>query len=427
LYFSNSDEFIAGINNENKNTFIVKLNFIVINKMPLYYIPLNINKCCEKLNIINSKYINKYIYDAFSEFYENTFCSFELTTGKNVGSICGSRIKNNEKYCQRHIKSLYKINTKKEIVEKKRFYCISKSCRRTSCGRLVKGPNEVCNFHKNKSKGNNYILNIDEFYFKEYKKYLYNIDNYDDIIYETYSSEYINYKKYLNNVNYNYDDIIYRKYKFDNEIVENIKSIDCNLPDYDNETLNISNNIENSLSLNKKKKKKKNKNKNKGKVIINNIDENINSSIDIKNVIYNINLNNNGNNKKEIDIILSSIEKLKYNKYIDLYLQFLSSNIKILLNLNDKSNNINKDRNGYSKVIIFNKNIELETIIRDIIYDIDDIHKNTITWFGNKLNIIDYNKKYNIDMNKNCINIYKIDDIGKINKLNIDSLLILYF
>jgi hypothetical protein len=185
--------------------------------MPLIYIPLDISKCCEYLNIENNKYVNKYIYNKFSDFFDNKFCPFKIN--KNKSYICGNKIKNVSKYCKKHNK----------CVKKQVFYCISKSCRRSSCGRKVKGPNQLCFFHKNKIdehdkqlSQNNFILNINNSYFEEYKKYLYNIDNYNDIIYETYASEFLSYKNYLNNINYD-DNIIYEKYIIENNIKDIVK------------------------------------------------------------------------------------------------------------------------------------------------------------------------------------------------------------
>lgn len=52
------------------------------------------------------------------------------------------------------------------------------------------------------------ILNINTNYFREYKNYLYNLNNYDDIIYQIYSPEYITYKKYLKDNDDDYYDFI---------------------------------------------------------------------------------------------------------------------------------------------------------------------------------------------------------------------------
>lgn len=116
--------------------------------MPLQYIPLNISKCCEKYNIPNNKYINKYIYEQFIELIETTFCPFELIKGKNKKNICGNKIKNGDKYCKRHNKVTIKDNNREK------YYCNSKSYRRNMCGRLVKKPNELCCFHKKNNKIN---------------------------------------------------------------------------------------------------------------------------------------------------------------------------------------------------------------------------------------------------------------------------------
>lgn len=52
---------------------------------------------------------------------------------------------------------------------------------------------------------NKYLLNTDTFYFKEYKNYIYSLDTYDDIIYQYYSDEYSEYKKYLHEISYKYN------------------------------------------------------------------------------------------------------------------------------------------------------------------------------------------------------------------------------
>lgn len=430
--------------------------------MPLLYIPLNISKCCKKYNIPDNKYVNKQIYENFLEIIENNFCPFELITGKNIGNICGAKIKKDEKYCKRHIKYLNNINTKDELIRKKKFYCSSKSYRRINCGRLVKGSNEICSFHKNKINNNNYILNLDTFYFKEYKNYLYSMDNYNDIIYEMYSSEYSTYKKYLNNIYYDYDDIVYKKYKFDNEIIDivkhsfntdilykivdmtrkdnkkliNCKKNDCILPEINNEKLNIFKNNENLLSKKKKKKNKKKKKINDNKYIKTiKIKENIKKNI-IDNMIFNICSNHNDDNDDQVDDILPIINYMndKHNTILTKKIcQIILSNINCLLKLNNNIVNIERIWNGkieytgYKNVIIFDKSTKLINIFSNIILLIEKIDQGTVLWFNHKDNLIDYKKKYNIDMDKEGINIYKIDDNEKKNKLNIDSLLILYF
>src|SRR3984893_5624670 len=120
--------------------------------MPLLYIPLNISKCCEELKIPKNNTVNKYIYDIFADFYEESFCSFELIKGKNKNSICGLRVKEG-KYCKRHKK--FENNEKKIIIKKEKFHCQAKSFRRDTCGRYVKNLNELCTFHKNKNDTGN--------------------------------------------------------------------------------------------------------------------------------------------------------------------------------------------------------------------------------------------------------------------------------
>lgn len=112
--------------------------------MVLTYLPLNLIKCCNKYNITNTNTVNKDIYNVFKKFYEKSFCTFELIKGKNINSLCGNKIKDQEDiYCKRHKK--YIKNNNKDIIN---FQCISKSRRRERCGRLVKQEGEYCFIHK---------------------------------------------------------------------------------------------------------------------------------------------------------------------------------------------------------------------------------------------------------------------------------------
>lgn len=407
--------------------------------MPLIYIPLDISKCCEYLNIENSKYVNKYIYDKFSDFFDYKFCPFEINKNKSY-----------------------------------------------ICGRKVKGPNQLCFFHKNKINKNdkqlsqnNFILNINNSYFEEYKKYLYSIDNYNDIIYETYVSEYLSYKNYLNNINYD-DNIICSKYIIENNIkdivkytfntdllytiINDIKNKNENFGNkyyyhyiskyrniievpkfsYNPQDMKIilykNNSFEsfNSYMKNKykkyiKNKKKNNKKKNKKskieieckKVIPQKVNY-VENDLIFRDLINFVNLKKNKSNENDINLIINFIDFIKYNKYLSFYSEFIKINIDKLLNLNKITNTVCFDYCKYKKVIIFNKNNNLSKILKDINYELNEIPQNQISWFGNSLGIINYNNKYNIDLGKTGIKIYKKNDNMKKHKLNTDQLYVFY-
>lgn len=114
--------------------------------MVLTYLPLNLMKCCNKYNLPHSNTLNNDIYNIFKEFYEKSFCNFELIKGKNKNSLCGNKIRDNNIYCRRHIKY---INYNGNNITN--FQCIAKSRRRDRCGRLVKKEGDYCFIH-NKEK-----------------------------------------------------------------------------------------------------------------------------------------------------------------------------------------------------------------------------------------------------------------------------------
>lgn len=426
--------------------------------MPLLYIPLDISKCCEYLNIPNSKYVNKYIYDKFSEFFDYKFCPFEINKSKNY--ICGSKIKENEKYCKKHSQN-NKVN-KKQI-----FYCIAKSCRRNQCGRKVKLPNQMCSFHNKENKKdsqNKYLLNIDTFYFKEYKNYLNNVDyNYDDIIYKKYkfNNEIVDIVKHtfntnslykiIDNVKNNIENLgnktyyhfIYKKQIMLSEIPtllhnpDDMKIITYN--DYGYEITNqyIKDRIKRYIKNKKKNKKRKEKNKNKTPETEFKVEENtvniekvdyVDNDLLLRKIIKFINLKLDIDNIDEINIIINFIESIRYNKYFKFYCNFINTNIDKLLNLNNISNTEYLDDYKYKKAIIFNKNknMNLKKILIDINFEIDVIPHKRVSWFGNKSGIIDYHNKYNVDIEKTGIKIYKKNDTMKKHKLNIDQLIIFY-
>lgn len=100
----------------------------------------------------------------------------------------------------------------------------------------------------------------------------------------------------------------------------------------------------------------------------------------------------------------------------------------MLLNLNNISTTVCLDDYKYKKVIIFNKNkdMNLKKILLDLEFEINDVPKKQISWFGNKNGLYDYINKYNIYIEKLGINIYKKEDTLKKHKLNKDQLIIFY-
>lgn len=429
--------------------------------MPLQYIPLNIYKCCEKYNIPNNKYINKNIYETFIDLIENTFCSFELIKGKNKKNLCGNKIKDGGKYCKRHNKFTIKNNNKEK------YYCNSKSYRRSTCGRLVKGPNELCCFHKNNNSKD--ILRIDEKNSLSTK-----INNYN------YIKDIIN-KGFDTNTLYNIIDenkrkrLLLNKFKFTclflmynrkNKINDNIHNEDLGvkyyyhyIPKYTKiiEIPKISENTENlkiiiynkygydainTYTTNRIKKYIKNKKKKNKKKIKENIYVNVekeykqeeiekidykNNILELKKLLNFISLKKNNNNIKEINIILAFIKNIKYNKHFGFYCIFIMNNIDKLLNLNN-TNNVFLDDYKNKKVIIFNKkkDINLDKILIDIKYELNEIPEEKISWIGNKNGLYNYSNKYNINITKNGINIYKNDDKLQKHKLNIEQLIVFY-
>lgn len=456
--------------------------------MGLTYIPLSINKCCEFLNIPDTKYVNKYIYDKFIDFYNDNFCTFGINKKNGEIIMCGNRIKNGNIYCNKHLQ----INIKKEVKQKN--YCAGKSRRnKYGCGRIVNNYGDLCCFHKNnkknvvepKIKNINYIIDTNKFYFKRYKEYLYSLDIYDDIIYEIYSNEYTEYKQYLNDINYYDDNIIYEKYKFKDEIInivncsfntnslytiiDNIKikhenigtnyynhiinkeqiiSTLINIPNlmytpknmqliqynkYGKET--IDRYIKDRIKRYVKNKKKKNKNvilennkkEEKNKIIHVKNDIKLNPLI-IKDILEFIEKYDNFDNFK---YLMDFLKQIKNSKYLEFYGNFIKTNIYKILDLNSITK-INTNELKYKKIIIFNKfnkekNKEnnINYIFQEIIYELDEIPQNNISWFGNISSIYDYTNKYSIDIVKDGINIYKKNDIKK-NKLNTNQLHIFY-
>lgn len=405
--------------------------------MPLLYIPLNISKCCNYLNIPDSKYFNKYIYEFFEHLYDYNFCPFEITKNKNTKYICGNRIKDNEKYCKKHNKN-DKIN-KKQI-----FYCISKSCRRSQCGRKVRSPNQLCVFHnKNDKKNisqNNY--NYDGIIYEKYKFK----DEITDIVKHTFNTDIL--YKIVDNIkdknenlgNKSYYHFIYKKQIMLTEIPrllhnpDNMKIIPYNEYGYETTNQYIKDRIKRYIKNKKKNKKKKNK-KPKIEIVdklkdnIENIEYNIkDNDFLFKDIIKFINLDRNENNEESIDEIIKFINCIKYNKYLKFYCNFIKTNIKKLLNLNNFSNTVYLNDFKYKKAIIFNKNKknDLINILREINYELDIIPQKRISWFGNTMSIIDYSNKYIIDIEKTGIKIYKKEDTMKKNKLNIDQLFVFY-
>lgn len=190
-----------------------------------------------------------------------------------------------------------------------------------------------------------------------------------------------------------------------------------------------------------KNRKKKNKNKKKNKpqeieisdkqidnteIIKLNIKDN---DFLYKDIIKFINSNKNNKNKEdEIKEIINFVENIRYNKYFKFYCNFIKTNINKLINLNNFSNKVYLDDFKYKKVMIFNKNknMNIKNIFTDIRYELDVVPRKHISWFGNKSGIIDYYNKYIIDIEKTGINIYKKDDTLKRNKLNINQLIIFY-
>lgn len=110
------------------------------------------------------------------------YCSYINKKGKNKNKICGRKLNKNRELCFEHYYNSYKKKNKIKI-------------------------------QKNQQIESEYLFNPNSYYFNEYKKYLYNLDNYDYIIYEKYSNEYLVYKEYLDNIYFNYDETIIKKYK----------------------------------------------------------------------------------------------------------------------------------------------------------------------------------------------------------------------
>lgn len=448
--------------------------------MPLLYIPLDISKCCNYLGIQNSKYVNKYIYNKFSEFYDDKFCPYEIIN-KNTKYICGNKIKDGSSYCKKH-------NKNNNVNKKQVFYCIAKSCRRTSCGRKVKGPNQLCVFHNKSHKNNPQNDNYDDKKNK-FKDEITNIINkgintnslYDIIDKQKrkrmnlnkfkFTCLYLMYnRKRQINVKNNINEII--KYSFNTnelyKIVENIKNRNENFGNksyyhYICKNTNIieisrklhknnmqliiykDNNLEsfNSYMNNKYKKYLKNKKKNEKKKnkfpeikkeekIIEKVNYEENELIlkDIKNFIskeISLKIINDDIKLEQLKLIVNFIDSIKYNKYFKFYCNFIKTNIYKLLNLSNASNIICHDYK-YKNVIIFNRNkdINLKKILLDIDFEIYEIPQKTISWFGNKNGLYDYTNKYNIDLDSKGIKIYKKEDISKKHKLNIDQLIVFY-
>lgn len=453
--------------------------------MPLTYIPLNISKCCEYLDIPNTKYVNKYIYNKFVDFYSNKFCPYEIIKPNGEYVICGKRIKEENIYCKQH----YNNNENKEV--KQIFYCIGKSRRKKyGCGRIVKNSNEFCCFHNKdkKLKNNKKELEI----YSDIKNVINNSFN-TNLLYNIvdkikrknilmnklkFLCLFLVYRKKIeikNKINEDIKDIV--KYSFNTnslyKIVNNIKKDNENFGNkyyeriidekeavllrttgifgntvnmkiipynvYGYETINkYTNDKIKRYIKNKKKNMKKKKNNKKNEVVM---------DIDVKNDIkLNPFIIENtlhfidtfiGENKGKKDLsnsihILSFLKKIKNNTYLQFYSNFIKINIDKLLDLKINTK-INTEKLIYKKVIIFNKfnknsnkNNDINYILSEIIYEISEIPHKTISWFGDISSIYDYTNKYVIDIVKEGINIYRKDDIQKKNKLDIDKLHIFY-
>lgn len=139
-------------------------------------------------------------------------CSHVFTDNSNkFGNICGKRVDivcNKDKYkCSEHVNKSH--NPKKRSKTNKKI-CKELNKNKEPCNlegkyegyciyhyKSVNNIDTINNTHKIIKEKEKYLLNIDSKHFKEYKNYLYNLDNYDNIIYQMYNSEYITYKKYL--------------------------------------------------------------------------------------------------------------------------------------------------------------------------------------------------------------------------------------
>lgn len=125
--------------------------------------------------------------------------------------------------------------------------------------------------------------------------------------------------------------------------------------------------------------------------------------------------------------MLDFIKNIKFNKHFVFYCNFIMKNIDKLLNLNNVSNNVFLDDYKNKKVIIFNKkDINLDKILMDISYEINEIPEEKISWIGNKNGLYNYSNRYNINITENGINIYKNEDKLQKHKLNIDQLIVFY-
>ena len=369
------------------------------------------------------------------------YCCNHISKDERLKNKCNYKIKN--KYCLKTVKSNKLCHLHGPVFDEKT---------KDVYNYLLFDPKVCSKIYKQEIYNKNYYINI-----IEHKEYIYSKDrnNLKIIHYD-----YINFSQFINKIFNQYEKILINKYKINIYTLLSILNmiLEINIPIDINDLYNIvfKNNMKIIVynkfgyeAINKytndkirkyiKNKKKKNKKTNKPPKIkisdtqINNIEIiefNIKENESLfKNVIKFISLKikDNGDIEK-VNLIIKFIESIKYNKYFKFYCNFIKTNINMLLNLNNISTTVCLDDYKYKKVIIFNKNkdMNLKKILLDLEFEINDVPKKQISWFGNKNGLYDYINKYNIYIEKLGINIYKKEDTLKKHKLNKDQLIIFY-